>query len=203
MQRQHGKLHNAGEDRHGAYGDIAAVFQQRGVEAYGNHAFTGLHDKCGGSQRHTGQDELWHQSDVLPLQPQQRFRPRQKPQHPDTGDSLRQNGCQSRAFDAHTQRKDKEGIQNNVGNRADQHSPHPDLCKALRRDKGVQSQRHLNEHRSHGIDPHIIRRVANGILAGAESQQQIPAPQQQNRCQHGGDTDLQGKAATQNFSAVS
>ena len=98
-----------------------------------------------------------------------------------------ENGGQRRAPDAHVQSVNKNGVQNDVGHRADEHRPHSDLGKALRGDKGVQAQGQLHEHGAHSVDLHIAGGVTDGVLAGAEGQQQIPAPQQQYRRQHSGD----------------
>ena len=54
LQGQHGELHDAGEDGHGANGDVVAVFQQRGIEAHGDDALAGLHDERRRTQGHAG-----------------------------------------------------------------------------------------------------------------------------------------------------
>ena len=66
LQRQHGKLHDTGENGHGTHCQIAAVFQQRGVEAYGDHALAGLHDEQGTAQRQTRQNNLGVQTQIAP-----------------------------------------------------------------------------------------------------------------------------------------
>ena len=52
-KRQRGKLHHSCKDRHGADGDVAAVFQQGAVEADEQDAFRELHDERGETQRQT------------------------------------------------------------------------------------------------------------------------------------------------------
>jgi len=187
LQGQHGKLHDAGEDGHGANGDVVAVFQQRGIEAHGDDALAGLHDEGGRPQCYAGQNQGRAETDVFLFQPQQGFGAGEEPQHPDTGQTLGENGGQRCAPDAHVQSVNKNGVQNDVGHRADEHRPHSDLGKALCGDKGVQAQGQLHEHGAHSVDLHIAGGVADGVLAGAEGQQQIPAPKQQHRRQYSRD----------------
>lgn len=52
LQRQHGKLHHAREDRHRADGDVAAVPEQGGVEAHGDDALARLHRERRQTERH-------------------------------------------------------------------------------------------------------------------------------------------------------
>ena len=66
LQWQHGKLHDAGEDGHGANGDVVAVFQQRGIKAHGDDALAGLHDEQGTAQRQTGENDLGVQTQIAP-----------------------------------------------------------------------------------------------------------------------------------------
>ena len=190
LKGQHGKLHDAGKDGHGTYGDVAAVFQQGGIEAHGDHALAGLHDERCGAQSHAGQNQSGSQADIFLFQPQQRLRAGEEPQHPDAGNALGQNGGQGRAPDAHMQGKNEDGVQQDVGHRADEHRPHADLGKALGGDEAVEAQGHLDENGADGVDAHVIHGVGNGVLAGAEGQQQILAPQEKHRRQHSGDAHL-------------
>ena len=47
LEGHHGQLHDADQHSHAAHRDITAVFQQGGVEAHGDQALRGLHDKGG------------------------------------------------------------------------------------------------------------------------------------------------------------
>ena len=73
LQGQHGKLHDAGEDGHGPHGQVAAVFQQGGVEAHGDDALARLHRERGQAERHARQDELRRDEEVFPPQAQKRL----------------------------------------------------------------------------------------------------------------------------------
>ena len=97
------------------------------------------------------------------------------------------------------QGKNEDGVQQDIGHRADEHRPHADLGKALGGDEAVEAQGHLDENGADGVDAHVIHGVGNGVLTGAKGQQQILAPQEKHRRQHSGDAHLKGKAAAQDF----
>ena len=65
---------------------------------------------------------------------------------------------------------DKEQVKHDVRHRADEHRVHADARKALRRDEGVHAERQLDKDRAEGVDAHIVKRVADGILTCAEHQ---------------------------------
>ena len=111
LQGQHGKLHDAGENGHGPHGQVAAVFQQGGVEAHGDDAFAGLHDEGGGAQGHAGQNQPGPDGQGRLFQPQQGLLPPQEGHHPYAGHRLGQHRGQGRAPDAHVQGEDEQGVQ--------------------------------------------------------------------------------------------
>ena len=88
LQRQHGKLHDAGKNRHRADRGIAAIFQQAGVKADGQCTFCKLHDKRRQSERQAWQDKFLLRAQVAEPYPQGTMRSGQKTQNPDTGNTL-------------------------------------------------------------------------------------------------------------------
>ena len=190
LQRQHGKLHDAGEDGHGPHGQVAAVFQQGGVEAHGDDAFAGLHDEGGGAQGHAGQNQPGPDGQGCLFQPQQGLLPPQEGHHPYAGYRLGQHRGQGRPPDAHVQGEDEQGVQQDVAHRADEDGFHAHLGEALGGDEGVQAQGQLHEQGAQGINLHILDGIPDGVPAGAEGQQQRTVPDQQHRRQHQGDAHL-------------
>lgn len=134
--------------RHRADRDVAAVFKQRRVEADRDDALACLHDKRRCAKRDAWQEEFRAQANVFIFKPQQRLFPTQKCAHPDARHALRENGCQSRAANAHVERKDEQRVEHNVANRADEHRQHAGLRKALRGDERVHAERQLDEDRA-------------------------------------------------------
>ena len=196
-QGQQGELHDAGEDGHGAHGQIPAVFQQGGVEAHEDDALTGLHDKRGRSQRDAGRHQPQTGQQVLPPQAQQRLFAAEERCDPDAGQGLRQHGGQRRAPHAHVQSEDEQRVQRDIGQRADEHRQHAGPGEALGRHEGVEAQRQLDEHGADGIDTHVVGGVGDGVLAGAEQQQEVAAPQKQHGGEGQGQQEQQGSAAAQ------
>ena len=172
LQRKHRKLHDARQDRHRADRDVAAVFKKRRVEADRDDALACLHDKRRRAKRDARQEEFRAQADIFVSQPQQRLFSAQKCAHPDARHALRENGCQSRAANAHVEHEDEQRVEHNVADRANQHSQHAGLRKALRGDERVHAERQLDKNRADGIDAHIADSVVNRVFARAKSQQQ-------------------------------
>ena len=203
LQRQHGKLHHAREDRHGADGDVAAVLEQGSVEAHGDDALARLHRERGQAERHARQDELRRDEEVFPPQAQKRLLPAQEHQHPRAREPLREHGRQRRAAHAHAQREDEDRVEDDVRRRADEHRVHTHLGKALRRDERVHAQRELDKERAECINMQVVSSVVNGVFTRAEGQQRVAPPEQQHRREHDGDADLQREAAAERlFRAV-
>ncbi len=154
-------------------------------------------------QCYAGQNQGRAETDVFLFQPQQGFGAGEEPQHPDTGQTLGENGGQRRAPDPHVQSVNKNRVQNDVGHRADEHRPHSDLGKALCSDKGVQAQGQLHEHGAHSVDLHIAGGVADGVLAGAEGQQQIRLHSSSTAVSTAETANCRAKQPPKIFSAVS
>lgn len=76
--------------------------------------------------------------------------------------------------------ENKDGVENDIGHRADQDGQHARLGKALGGDKGVHAKRQLDENGADGVDVHIADAVLDGVFAGAERQEEIPVSYQQN-----------------------
>ncbi len=131
LHRQHGKLHDAGQDGHGPDRHVPAVFQQRGVEADGKHAFAGLHDKGGKAECQTRQYDGTFQLQIFQAELHDGFPAVQKQKDPDTGKRLRNDRCNCRPGNPHRKAEDQNRVQNNVGNRTDDHGKHARLRKAL------------------------------------------------------------------------
>ena len=186
LQRQHGELHHGGEDGHRADGDVAAVLQQRGVEADGQHAFGRLHHERGQPQQNAGRDQTRLNAEVAQLQAQHAFFAGDEQHHPYGRHRLRQHRCDCRALYAEVERKNEERVEHDVAERADEHRQHADLRKPLRGDERVHPERELNEQRAERVNAHILLCIADGIFARAEKQQQVAVPdrdddRQQNR----------------------
>ena len=199
LQGQQGELHHAAQDGHSPHGQVAAVFQQGRIEADGDHTLAGLHGKGGQSQRDAGQNQLCSREKIFLFQPEDGLFPREKTNHPHAGNALRQDGGHCRAPDAHSQPKNQHRVQHDIQHSADEHRLHSHGGEALRRNKGVHTQRQLDEQGAEGVDAHIIHRETDGIFAGSEHKQHFPAPQQHHRRQNDGNDGLQHKAAAQNF----
>ena len=199
LQRQHGKLHDAGQDGHGTHRQISAVLQQGRVEGHRDDALTGLHNKGSGTQRHTGKQHGRGEPDGLLAQPQEGPLAEQKGQHPDAGERLGQDGGQGSAPHSHAEQEDEDRVQHDVGHRADEHRQHAFLGEALGGDEGVHAQRYLHKEGAHRIDVHIDDRIVDGVGAGTEGQQKRPVAPKQNQRQHDRDDDLQGKAVAQDL----
>ena len=203
LQRQHGKLHHAREDRHRADGDVAAVLEQGGVEAHGDDALARLHRERRQTERHARQDEPGRDEEVLTPEVQKRLLPAQERQHPRAREPLREHGRQRRAAHTHVQREDKDRVENDVRRRTDEHRVHTCLGKTLRRDEGVHAERELDKERSERINMQVVGGIADGVLTRAEGQQRVAPPEQQRRREHDGDADLHREAAAERlFGAV-
>ena len=70
--------------------------------------------------------------------------------------------------------KDKYRIQDNVCNCTDKYGKHAGFCKALGCDKHIHTECQLHKNRSQGIQIHIADCIPYRVLAGTESQKQVP-----------------------------
>ena len=159
----------------------------------------GLHDKGGNPQRQTGKDDLRRKAEVFSSDLQERFLPAEEADHPDTGESLGNDGGQGRTAYIHVKTEDKNRVQNDIGHRADQNGEHSRLGKSLGSDKRVHAQRELHENSTQSIDIHVTDGVLDGILTCAESHQKIPVPDQQHNGKHHGNNDLKRETVSQNL----
>ena len=172
LEGHHGQLHDADEHCHGAHGDVAAVFQQGGIEAHGDQALRGLHDEGSQAQGQAGEKYRRHGLQVFTAQPPFRPGTGEEPQYPHGGHGLGEDGGQSRAPDAQPQDEDEDGVQKGIQDRTDQHRFHADGGEALGGDIGVHAQGHLYKNSTQRIDAEIVQGVADGVFAGTEGQQQ-------------------------------
>ena len=53
--------------------------------------------------------------------------------------------AQGGALHAHIKAKDEDGVEDDIGHRADEYREHPGSGKALRSDESVHTQRHLDK----------------------------------------------------------
>ena len=86
----------------------------------------------------------------------------------DGGDGLGKDGGKRRAPNAEIQGKDEQRVQKDVEPRANEGGFHADGGEALRGDEGVHAQCNLDKHGAQRVDPHIVQRIADGVLAGTE-----------------------------------
>ena len=175
---------------------------QRGIEAYRNDAFAGLHHEGGHSQHNTRNNHLPAQADGGFLQLQKGGLSPEEAQNPQAGNGLGQNGGKGCTLDAHGQSVDENWVQDNVAHRTHQHRKHSRFGKALGGNKGVHTQSQLDENGADGVDIHVIHGIANGIVAGTEGVKKRPVPKEQRRCQHHGNENLQQEAVAQNLLCV-
>ena len=197
LQREHRELHHAGENRHRADGDIAAVFEQRGIEADGDDALRALHDERGQAERDARGEELHVDAHILRLEAQARLFTHQEADDPHAGNALRNHRRQRRATNAHVQAENENRVEHDVAHRADEHGHHARRREALRGDERIHAERQLHKQRAEGVDVQIIVRVFNRVFARAEGQQKFVTEQQQHRRQRQRNRDLQRKAAAQ------
>ena len=93
-------------------------------------------------------------------------------QDPDTGKRLGKDCRKRRASYAHIEKEDKDRVEDDVGDRADQNRKHTGLGKALRRDEGVHSKGELNKDRADRVDAHICSSVVDRIFTRTKGKQQ-------------------------------
>ena len=198
-EREHGKLHHARQNRHRADGRVAAVLIERGVEADGDDALGRLHDKRREAEREAGEKNFRREAQTSRTQPQRRLFAGQEQNDPDRRDRLRQNRRQRRAAHAHIKRKDKDRVEHDVAQRADQNGEHTGFRKALRGDKGVEAEGELHKKRPGRVDAHIRQGVLDGIRTRAERQQQRLGKDQKHDGERGGHADEQNRAVAERF----
>ena len=107
-----------------------------------------------------------------------------EPHHPKGGDGLGDHRGQGGALGPHFQQEDKDGVQDNIGYRADDHGVHAGAGKALGADEGVKPQGQLHKGGAPGIDAHIGFRILDGVFTGAKHKEQGPTPNEDHRHQH-------------------
>ena len=145
---------------------------QAAVEHHGNGAFCRLHNEGRNTQGTDFPDDPRVRPHVLPLDPQRRFFRRQKAYHPNAGQGLREDCGNRRAPHAHIKAENQNGVQHDVGYRADQYGKHGGAGLALTADKHIQAQRQLHEDRAAQINAQVLIGVDDGVVAGAEHIQQ-------------------------------
>ena len=175
VERHIGKLHHACQHRHRTHGHISAVAQEGGIEADGNEALGRLHHKRGKPQRNARQHDLTAHAEVFASELPARLLPGEEGHHPHGRHRLREHRRQRgkrRPRHAHVKHKNKHRVERSVEQRTEEHRFHTHGGKTLRRDVGVHTKRELNKNRAEGVNTHIVKRVAHGVLARAEEQQQ-------------------------------
>ena len=98
LQWHQRKVHHAGQNGHGANGDITAVTQQGRIEANGKQTLGGLHHKRRKTQRHAGQINRWLNPQILSADFERCFFARQESEHPTGRNRLRKNRRQCSAL---------------------------------------------------------------------------------------------------------
>ena len=104
------------------------------------------------------------------------FPSEQEAQHPGARERLRQNGRQCRAAHAHAEAENKDGIQNDVGHRTDEHRQHARAGKALGGDESIHAQRKLDKDGADCVQIHVGNAVFDRVFTCAKGQQEIPIP---------------------------
>ena len=87
-------------------------------------------------------------------------------------------------MNAHIESKDKDRVQDDIGNGTQKHRHHSDGPKALGIDKAVHTQPHHHEQVSQQIDGDIVLRVGDGGVAGPEEVEHGALKGQAQHCQH-------------------
>ena len=108
LKRQIDNLQDACQHSIGAYGDIAAVFEQGGVEHDTQQALRALHDKGGNAQSQHGKQDVPADFQIL-RRIGERFLTAQEREYPYCGNCLSENSGDGRSCHAHVEYKDEQG----------------------------------------------------------------------------------------------
>ena len=155
-------------DGEGAYIQVASIGLKTGVEYHGDQAFSGLHDEGRDSQGCNAADDPGAGTEVAPTDAQAAAPAAQKAEDPAGAHRLRENSGQSGTLDAPAQQEDKDGVQDDVEECADQDAEHGHQSLSLGADEGVQAQGQLDEYRPKQIDPDIVHTIGDSGIGGAE-----------------------------------
>ena len=157
-----------------------------------------LHDEVGGTQLRDVPDHLPIESHILPFEGDDGLLPRQKPEHPQGGQALADDGGEGRPLHAHAEGEDEHRIEGDVRRRADDDGEHPDPGKALGVDVAVEACGDHGEGGAHQVHVEVRLGVDVGVLAGPEGKEDGPHEQIPHRHEHGGADELQCEGVAQN-----
>ena len=177
-----------GDNEHKALGDGGAGDQhitlagaaealEHGVHGNDHHIVHGDDDKGGKAKG----EHLPDNAQAVPpeLQVHRQLFAAEHPQHIGAAGALGDDGGQSAAPHPHVQPEDEDGVQDDVGHRAQHHAFHACLGIALADDELVQAGGHQSKGRAQQIDEEVLFGIGVGGFGSAEGRQNHP-PQGQN-----------------------
>ena len=93
----------------------------------------------------------------------------------------------------------KDRIQNNIADCADDYGHHTGFSISLCRNKGIHTKSQLYKNRTHSIDVHICRSIGNRVFTGTKSHQKAFIENKQYHCEDHRKDHLQGKTPSQDL----
>ena len=199
LHRQVGDLRHREQDAHDGHGAVAAVGGCAGVEGQLDDALGGRHQKGRHAQRQHQSQSPACRDEVFLADAQHAPLAGEEDQHPHRADRLAEDGGDGCALHPHVEPVDKDGVQDDVADRADAGGGHAGLGKALVGDEGGHAQGELDKDGAHQVDAQVGHRVGQGVLAGAEGPQHRLAVDGKDDAQHHRQHDEQGDAVAQNL----
>ena len=172
LHRQLDDLEQRRQNGQAAHRQVAAEKIQLGVEADVHSAFGGGLEKWRDAQRKDLFQDLPFRLQIPAANLEIRLFSEQKLQHPYARDRLGKDSGQCRALDAHVKGEDKQRVERDVEQSADQHSSHADAGKPLRVDIVIHADADFHKHGAQRIDQHIVERVRKRVVARAKQAQQ-------------------------------
>ena len=119
-------------------------------------------------------------------------------EHPEGRHRLGGDGSQGGALYSHAESEDKDGVQHNVGHRANEHRGHGDGGKALGGDKEIQAQGQLHKNGAPQVDGEVVAGKGKGVRRSAEEEEHGLLHRQEEGGYQDGEGDEQGGTVAQN-----
>lgn len=168
MQRQGHHIAHRIEYGHDTDINITAVDAEHVVGRHLNNAVGGLHDKPRHAELSDLPDRRFIEACLSHAQRRQRAAAGEKRQDPDHRQQLRNDSSYGGAGDPQIQYEDKDWIENNVHNGANENGKHPCFAIALCIDEAIHPSGQHHQRSADEIDAQISGAVWIGVIASAE-----------------------------------